>query len=130
MFIRPSFKAGNSQIMLNYKLEIRKHLKSFNDDSLPDGCTLESLKCRRMAVAKLIFGKLGRSTDIEAPFFCTWGCNTFIGVNVYMNRKLVSNFYHFWFVNSPMWWTVLIVPQRIDLRFGPSLGRRPNAYWS
>jgi len=86
-FIRPSFKAGNSQIMLNYKLEIRKLLKSFNDDSLPDGCTLESLECRRMAVAKLIFGKLGRSTNIEAPFFCTWGCNTFIGVNVYMNRK-------------------------------------------
>jgi hypothetical protein len=30
-----------------------------DDDSLPDGCTLESLKCRRMAVAKCIFGKLG-----------------------------------------------------------------------
>lgn len=86
----PSFKAGNSQLMLDYKLTIRRRLKLFNDDSMPEGCTLESLKNRRMAVARQILGKAGAGVNIEQPLFCTWGCNIFIGDSCYINRKFVG----------------------------------------
>ncbi len=126
-----SFKAGNSQIMLNYKLEVRKRLKCFNDDSFPDGCTLDSLKYQRMAVAKLMFGKLEPGTNIEAPLFCTWGCNTFIGENVYMNRKWVSKFLYFFvslvILYAARCWSIL---QCIHLRQCSSLDWEPSSYRS
>lgn len=39
-----------------------------------------------MSVAKTMFRKLGKGVKIESGFFITWGCNTFIGESVYMNR--------------------------------------------
>jgi maltose O-acetyltransferase len=82
-----SFKAANAQQMMDHKLNMKRHLKDFNDDSIPDGSTLDSLKVRRQSTAKLFLGKLGKDTNIEAPFFCTFGCNTFIGKNSYANRE-------------------------------------------
>lgn len=83
-----SFKAANAQIMLDHKFNTRRRLLEFNDESIPDGSTLESLKIRRLAVAKRILGKLGKGTNIEGPgFFVTFGCNTFVGKDVYINRK-------------------------------------------
>lgn len=73
--------------MLAHKLTIRKRLKEFNDDSIPDGSTLDSLKVRRLAVANQFMGRLGRNTNIEAPLFLTFGCNVFIGEDCYINRK-------------------------------------------
>jgi hypothetical protein len=40
-----------------------------------------------MAVAKRMFGRLGQNASIEQAFFVTWGCNTFIGDDVYINRE-------------------------------------------
>jgi hypothetical protein len=64
--------------MLDYKIAVRRRIKAFNDDSLPDFCSLQMLTDRRTQIGKGIFGKLGSGTNIEAPLFCTWGCNTFI----------------------------------------------------
>ncbi|KAJ9422651.1 trimeric LpxA-like protein [Fusarium oxysporum] len=76
--------AGNDGLQISYK----KRLLSFNDESIPDGSTLASLKSRRMEVAKEMFGKLGQDVTIEPPFFLLWGCNIFIGNGVYMNREV------------------------------------------
>ena len=82
-----SFSANNSELMLEYKLSVRRLLTIFNDDSIPDGSTLQSLKNRRMAVAQKLLGKAGAGLNIEQPLFCTWGCNLFIGAGCYINRK-------------------------------------------
>lgn len=71
--------------MQEFKLAMKRTLLSFNDSSIPEGSTLASLTARRMAVAKGMFGRLGANVNIEPPFFVIWGCNTFIGDNVYMN---------------------------------------------
>ncbi|KAG4027620.1 hypothetical protein MFRU_028g00420 [Monilinia fructicola] len=83
-----NFKACLADCMPKFKLDVRKQLLKFNDPSIEDEDTLDSLKKRRMSVAKNLFGKLGLGTNIEAPLFCTWGCNTFIGKNVYINRDV------------------------------------------
>jgi acetyltransferase-like isoleucine patch superfamily enzyme len=75
--------------MLDHKLVTRRRLKAFNDDSIPYGSTLDSLKSHRMSIARQIFGRLGSDTNIEPLLFCTWGCNTFIGDDCYINRKSV-----------------------------------------
>lgn len=82
-----SFAARNSECMPKYKLNVRRKLLKFNDESIGDDDTLDSLKGRRMAAAKSLFGRVGDGTNIEAPFFCTWGCTTFIGEDVYINRE-------------------------------------------
>ncbi|KAF5979146.1 galactoside o-acetyltransferase [Fusarium coicis] len=83
-----NFNTGDSQEMMEHKLATKKKLLSFNDDSIPEGSTLESLKSRRMGIAKEMFGRLGHDVTIEPPFFLLWGCNIFIGNNVYMNREV------------------------------------------
>ncbi|KAF7903550.1 uncharacterized protein EAF01_006599 [Botrytis porri] len=83
-----NFKACLADCMPKFKLNVRRHLLNFNENSINEEDTLDDLKNRRMAVAKTLFGKLGLDTNIEAPLFCTWGCNTFIGKNVYINRDV------------------------------------------
>ncbi|KND91843.1 putative acetyltransferase [Tolypocladium ophioglossoides CBS 100239] len=83
-----SFATGKSQELCEAKVETLKKLQSFNDDSVPDGSTLASLKARRMAVAKAMLGKLGENSSIEQPFFVSWGCNVFVGEGVYLNRDV------------------------------------------
>lgn len=83
-----NFRACLADCMPKYKLDVRRKILKFNDSSIGDEDTLDDLKNRRMAVAKTIFGRLGPDTNIEAPLFCTWGCNTFIGKNVYINRDV------------------------------------------
>jgi hypothetical protein len=78
--------------MQKYRIEIMRRLRSFNDNAIPDDASIESLKARRMAVAKQMLGKLGDEANIEPPFFCGWGCNTFVGDGAYMNRKYFSPF--------------------------------------
>jgi maltose O-acetyltransferase len=84
-----SFSASGSTELQEYKLQTLKKLNEFNDISIPDGSTLVSLKARRMAVAKNLLGQLGEGVNIEPPFFVGWGCNIFIGDNVYINREWV-----------------------------------------
>lgn len=67
-----------------------RKLRAFNNDDIPDDATLSSIKMKRMALAKQMIGKMGKSVNIETPFFIVWGCNTFIGNGVYMNREYVS----------------------------------------
>jgi hypothetical protein len=40
-----------------------------------------------MDIARQMLGKLGEDVEIEAPFFCGWGSNIFIGDSVHMNCK-------------------------------------------
>jgi len=82
-----SFKAAKSPAMQKHKVRIRRFLKDFNDEFISDDDTLDTLKERRMAIAAQILGKLGEDTNIEAPFFCTWGCQIFLGKHCYINRE-------------------------------------------
>ena len=81
-----SFSASGVPELSEFRLDVLRKRSAFNDESIPDGSTLASLTARRMAVAKTMFGRLGGSVNIEPLFFITWGCNTFIGDNVYINR--------------------------------------------
>lgn len=63
-----------------------RKLRSFNDNTIADDDTSTSLATRRMLIAKEMLGKLGTDVNIEPSFFLTWGCNTFVGDKVYMNR--------------------------------------------
>lgn len=81
-----SFQTSKAPELVQYKVAAMRRLRLFNDDSIPDDATPASLASRRMLVAKAMFGKLGTNSNIEQSFFVIWGCNTFIGDQVYMNR--------------------------------------------
>lgn len=85
-----SFTASRSDELQKHKLETLRSLNDFNDVTIAEGSTLASLKMRRMTVAKSLLGRLGESVNIEQPFFVGWGCNIFIGDDVYINRELVD----------------------------------------
>lgn len=72
---------------MEYKLSTLRMLNEFNDASIPENSTLASLKNRRMAVAKRMLGRVGKNASIEQSFFVTWGCNTILGDDVYINRE-------------------------------------------
>lgn len=82
-----SFTISKSPKLQARKLETLKLLNDFNDPTIPDGSTVESLKMRRIAVARNLLGKIGENVNIEPPFFVGWGCNTFLGNGVYINRE-------------------------------------------
>lgn len=73
--------------MQEHKVKIMRHMSQFNAGRVPEDATLKSLQDRRMSIAAETLGNLGQSVNIVAPFFVIWGCNTFVGDNVYMNRK-------------------------------------------
>ncbi|KAM0145185.1 hypothetical protein ACHAP3_000307 [Botrytis cinerea] len=54
-----NFKACLADCTPKFKLNVRRHLLKFNDNSINDDDTLDDLKNRRMAVAKTLLGKLG-----------------------------------------------------------------------
>ncbi|KAJ5676141.1 hypothetical protein N7462_009038 [Penicillium macrosclerotiorum] len=83
-----SFSTSNSEVLMEKKLSTLQKLNQFNDVSIPEGSTLTSLKTRRMAVAQQMLGRTGNNTNIEPAFFVTWGCNIFLGDNVYINRDV------------------------------------------
>lgn len=82
-----SFSTSNSPEMQEYKLGMLRKLEDFNNLAVPENSTLASLKQRRMAVAKSMFGQIGERANIEPPLFVGWGCNVFIGDGVYINRE-------------------------------------------
>ncbi|KAJ5628741.1 galactoside o-acetyltransferase [Penicillium lividum] len=82
-----NFTASRSKELREFKIITLQKLNDFNDRAIPEGSTLESLKLRRMAVAKGLLGQLGEGVNIEPPFFVGWGCNVFIGDGVYINRE-------------------------------------------
>lgn len=86
----PSFTASRSPELQDHKLRTLTSLNEFNETTIPEGSTLASLKTRRMTVAKDLLGKTGERVNIEPPFFVGWGCNVFIGNDVYINRELVD----------------------------------------
>ncbi|KAF5229659.1 hypothetical protein FAUST_10296 [Fusarium austroamericanum] len=79
---------SGSPALNDYKLGVMRKLRAFNNDDIPDDATLSSIKMKRMALAKQMIGRMGKSVNIETPFFIVWGCNTFIGNGVYMNREI------------------------------------------
>ncbi|KUJ16586.1 maltose o-acetyltransferase-like protein, partial [Mollisia scopiformis] len=82
------FSAAKSDLMQDHKLEIMRKLVSYNDLPIPEHSTIKYLKQHRVQILAQMMGKLGSSVNIEAPFYCIWGCNTFIGDGVYMNREV------------------------------------------
>lgn len=82
-----SFQTSKAQELLDYKLSTMKKLQSFNDETIPGDSTLLSLKSRRMTVAKQMMGKIGANVNIEPALFLVWGCNIFVGDNVYIHRQ-------------------------------------------
>jgi hypothetical protein len=82
-----SLDISNSPELNDYKLGVMRKLRSFNNDDIPDDATLASIKMKRMATAKQMLGKMGKQVTIEPPFFVIWGCNTFVGNGVYINRE-------------------------------------------
>lgn len=90
-----SFRTANDEQLSCYKYMTSRALRAFNkddDDTMPEQGTLDSLTARRMLIAKGLLGLLGANVNIQPPFFVTWGCNLFVGDNVYMNRKQVHSF--------------------------------------
>lgn len=75
--------------MQSAKINVRRLLQAFNDQTIRADDTLQSLKGRRMEVAKLLLGGLGENSNIETPFYCGWGFNIIIGARVYINREFV-----------------------------------------
>ena len=90
-----SFKTGNESLLQQYRVSILRNLHFFNDDSVPESYTLQDLKLRRMKTANKMIGRLGNDVNIVNPFFIGWGCNTFIGDNVYINRECVYSSFLF-----------------------------------
>jgi hypothetical protein len=77
--------------MQAHRLAVMKLLYSFNNENLTDCYTIETLLLNRMEIARNLLGSVGEGVKIEAPFFSAFGCNTFIGDGVYINRESVSN---------------------------------------
>lgn len=84
-----SFDASNSPIMQTAKLNVRRLIQAFNDPTIRVDDTIQSLKQRRMEIAKLLVENVGENANIEAPFFCGWGFNISIGAGTYINREFV-----------------------------------------
>lgn len=76
--------------MQAHRLAVMKLLHSFNNENLADGCTMQTLVLSRIEIARKLFGSAGEEVKIETPFFSWFGCNTFIGDGVYINRESVS----------------------------------------
>jgi hypothetical protein len=75
--------------MQSAKLNVRRLVQAFNDQNIRVDDTFQSLKHRRMEVAKLLLGGLGENCNIEAPFYCGWGFNIVVGTGVYINREFI-----------------------------------------
>jgi len=73
--------------MQEHRITVKKLLTSFNHENLIEGSTIDSLRNERMEVARKLMGGVGERVNIEAPFFCAFGCNTFLGDDVYINRE-------------------------------------------
>lgn len=73
--------------MVEFRYALRDHWEKLNDDSFREEDTLTTMNARRMKAAKDIFGKLGENVFIEPGLCISWGCNTFIGSTVYINRR-------------------------------------------
>ncbi|KAH6675921.1 maltose o-acetyltransferas-like protein, partial [Halenospora varia] len=83
-----NFRSANSQVMLDHKFEIRRLCKLFSDEPILADSSYQSLEVHRLSIIRKIIGRLGGETNIECSFFCTWGCNTFIGKTCYINRSV------------------------------------------
>lgn len=84
-----SFDGSKSLTMQSAKVSVCRLVQAFNDQTIRVNDTLQSLKGRRMEVAKLLLGGVGENSNIETPFYCGWGFNIFIGARVYVNREFV-----------------------------------------
>ena len=78
--------------MQEHRITVKRLLNSFNHENLIEGSTVISLHNERMAIARKLVGSVGERVNIEAPFFCAWGCNTFLADDVYINRESVQTF--------------------------------------
>lgn len=72
--------------MIDFKYALMEKWEKFDDHTMLSDDTLATLNARRMSMAKGIFAKIGTNVFIEPGLSTNWGCNTFIGNKVYINR--------------------------------------------
>ena len=82
---RERMLAGESYNCLDSDLEAERRqvkalLRRFNRSELMQ---------ERRSILEQLLGQLGRDSIIEAPFHCTYGCNTYIGDHSYLNYSCI-----------------------------------------
>ena len=71
------YLGGDAEIEADYK-KAKRLTRLFN-------ATTEEEGERREQLLRELFGAVGRDVHIEPPFTCDFGCNTYIGDNLYAN---------------------------------------------
>lgn len=97
-----SFSQSRSSTLSNHRFIHRKRIQVYNkDDALHVSSTLAELKMKRMLLLKEMLGAVYKTCSIEPPFFCSMGCNIFLGEGVYINREYKTLQYLSLFTVSP-----------------------------
>lgn len=71
------YDAGDP-VLVEHRLRARDLLRRFNDIS-------ERESAQRQAIFENLFSNSSSSAFVQAPFFCDYGYNIYLGENVYMN---------------------------------------------
>jgi maltose O-acetyltransferase len=71
------YKASDAELVLMRKAA-RRLVGAYNASTVDE-------PEKRNDILKRLFGKLGRSTEIEPPFYCDYGSNIHAGDSLYMN---------------------------------------------
>ncbi len=74
------YDAGDPELM-NMRIKARKWIEEYNRTPYDTGL--------RQNLLKKILGKIAGSIDIQAPFYCDYGCHIEVGKNFYANFNCV-----------------------------------------
>ncbi|EEF59288.1 sugar O-acetyltransferase [Pedosphaera parvula] len=69
---------ANDPQLIEMRLQARELFTRYNQMRYAD-------KAGRQELLAELFGEVGESTDIQAPFYCDYGCHIFAGPNLFMN---------------------------------------------
>ncbi|KAJ5725660.1 uncharacterized protein N7483_007017 [Penicillium malachiteum] len=75
-------EAPGNWILRNLQTVTVRRLAQFNDTTVPEGSTAESLTARRMEIARQFIHRIGERANIQPPFYASYGCNIVIGDDV------------------------------------------------
>jgi maltose O-acetyltransferase len=81
MLAGEAYNSRDPELLARYR-KARELLKAFAE-------TPSTEAVRKQHILAELFGRLGRDVWIEAPFFCDYGENIFIGSNVFVNYNCV-----------------------------------------
>ncbi len=75
------YNAGDSELVA-LRLNARKLFSLYNQTAYDN-------QTQKLAFLKQLLGGIKGAVDIQAPFYCDYGINTFIGENVFMNFNCI-----------------------------------------